>query len=690
MDPLLKQDDEDDTKTIDIFQHMKINLNNPTPMCECECLPTLYCVPCKVSVCKTCTYESHKSHLLISKDTVKLNDSQVEKIFHKTEESFKGSDVFHKYAKLKQTLKDDLFKICQTLHDKVDQMKKNKLDEIEHMFDNLKVNVGALQDQINSTKNKLRDFYRKNRKFFGLENGNLDEMNILFLLNYDILNIGQGNEKEIKTLIDNITDDYKNYQISNQLLGKAISDEFDKILFGNNYNDSLENKINSNLNLSPSIRKDIMLNDEKYNPLSHFRSTLEKLNQDHYKDINDRLDKYTKEIDSMKKKIYASYCKNRALKEIENELAAYENTKSKGAENLFCQRKNANDSINMSMTKPEKQIYFFNSKDDISLSEPLIKKYFAYLTIDLYGEFFKMETKELQSSHADLMIRMDPEKDEESDYARVVEGTNTLIIYQKKVNRLIKKKIPLSRNPYGYTVFPTGCRCILIGKRVYITGGVDEKGEYPNVLIYDLETEKLKRIMDMIEPRSYHTMIYNDAFETLMVLGGECSNTVEIFDPMANRWQMLPPLNYPRANVYFHFDKPRGLMFALLGQEGRIFENKFSDVIEVLDLTEFKKGWCKVDYYNRAEISLRKHLNIFPLSNCLLLAYGGETGRKTKRVACLIDLTKYEIQKIDKQTSEQIAIASKKNAKLSNIVSSLNLNNSKTMTDLSGGDSFCK
>ena len=513
-------------------------------------------------------------------------------------------------------------------------------------------------------------------------------MNTLFLMNYDMIKIGQDKEKIIRTIIDNLNEDFKNYQISNELLGKAIAEELDKVLFGNNYSESLENEINAKLNLTPSIRRDIMINDEKYHPLVHFKFTVDRINQDHYKEINDRIDKYNKEIDSIRKKVFRAYEINKGLKEIENEVAAFENSKSKGAENLFCQRKNDINPITMSLrSKGDKPMYYYKTKDDVSLTEPLIKKYFAYLTIDLYGEFFKMATKELQSSHADLMIRMDPEA-EDTDYAKIVEGTNTLVIYQKKYNKMNKKKLNLVRNPLGYTTFPTGSRCILIGKRVYISGGVDEKGEYPNVLIYDTETEKLKRIMDLIEPRSYHTMVYNDAFETLMVVGGECSNTVEIFDPMVNRWQMLPPLNYPRANVYFHFDKPRGLMFALLGQEGRIVENKWSDVIEVLDLTEFKKGWCKVDYYNRAEISLRRHLNIFPLSNCLLLAYGGETGRKTKRVACLINLTKYEIQKITKQTSEQIALASKKSPKLSNIMSNLNLSQSKTINESVNSETY--
>ena len=52
-------------------------------------------------------------------------------------------------------------------------------------------------------------------------------------------------------------------------------------------------------------------------------------------------------------------------------------------------------------------------------------------------------------------------------------------------------------------------------------------------------------------------------------------------------------MNYPRANVFFQFDKPRGFLYTLFGNEGKIVDNKYSDVIEYLDLTQVKNGWMK-------------------------------------------------------------------------------------------------
>ena len=130
MDSIRDSSTEDETKTIDIYQHMKINLNNPTPNCECGEIPTLYCIPCKVSVCQNCTYDSHKNHLLIEKDKQCLNEDEVDKLFKKTERSFNNSELFHNAPKLKQQLKDEVKKMCDVLHEKVDKMKKNKMEEI--------------------------------------------------------------------------------------------------------------------------------------------------------------------------------------------------------------------------------------------------------------------------------------------------------------------------------------------------------------------------------------------------------------------------------------------------------------------------------------------------------------------------------------------------------------------------------
>ena len=236
---------------------------------------------------------------------------------------------------------------------------------------------------------------------------------------------------------------------------------------------------------------------------------------------------------------------------------------------------------------------------------------------------------------------------------------------------MIRQNLKLTKNPFGYTKFPYGCRSILIGDKFYITGGKTESQEFPNVIIYDRKTDNLKRIMDMNYPRSYHSLIFNDIFETIMVIGGEYCNTVEIFDPLTNRWQMLPPLNVPRCNPLFFFDEPRGNMYVLFGIEGNYVNGNYIDSMEILDLTNIKAGWEKLNYQNRANMDLKCYLNIYKLNEELFLIYGGMEGRVSKRNVCLYNTVKNEVTKIGKELMEQIRKEAKNSRKLSSIVTTI-------------------
>ena len=65
---------------------------------------------------------------------------------------------------------------------------------------------------------------------------------------------------------------------------------------------------------------------------------------------------------------------------------------------------------------------------------------------------------------------------------------------------MIKKYLNLTKNPHGYTSFPIECRSLMLGNKIYITGGKNEKQVYKTVLIYVRKHDKLKRIMNMVYP----------------------------------------------------------------------------------------------------------------------------------------------------------------------------------------------
>ena len=249
---------------------------------------------------------------------------------------------------------------------------------------------------------------------------------------------------------------------------------------------------------------------------------------------------------------------------------------------------------------------------------------------------------------------------------------------------MVKFSLNLKKNPFGYTKFPIGCRSVLIGDKLYISGGRDEYSEYPNVLIFDRKSQNLKRIVDMRIPRAYHTMIYSEIFNTILVVGGEREPSVEIYDPVTHRWQLLPDLNIPRANSIFYCDSPRGILYTMFGNEESILDNKYSDVIEFLDLKNIEDGWNILDYKNKSEIDLKSLMNIYPLNSDLILLYGGVVFRGSNRSVCIFNIEKSEITKIDQKIMDSLRIEAKKSKKLNIIISGLS---SKTSSKLVSNDS---
>ena len=498
---------------------------------------------------------------------------------------------------------------------------------------------------------------------------NKDPNNTMFLINYDLLNISYMWSDSLNKLGKAIGEDMDDYKQREQMKNKYITNEVHELLF---------NKEDEDLESHEKI-------DEKFLPLVKLKVEIKDFNADKLQEIDKRMNKFNKGVDSFKQAVLNSVNKHGNYKDIDKENNIFEHRKVKGAENLFSQRKA--DTIrgdDNNMILPEKQI---KNKNDITLDNQVLNKYFAHVLTDIYDQYFRIPTIELQSSHADLKLKAGEETEDESNIAKVIEGTDRIMIYDKKACKLTKKKVNLQKNPHGYTKFPLGCRSVLVGDKLYITGGKDEYKEYPNALIYDRKTEKIKRIMDMQNARCYHTMVFNEVFETMMVIGGENNETVEIFDPLSNRWQLLPELNVPRAIPLFHFDEGRGNMYALFGVEGNYLNSNYTDVIEVLDLTEIKQGWMKINYNNKARMDFKNYLNIYPLNDYLLLIYGAFESRASKRNACVYHLIKAEMNIINKNLMDDLRNEAKNNKVLSSIVASVSRS---SMSELSEGSKNLK
>jgi len=648
-----------ETVRLDIFQHMRIGIKNKEYNCLCENnLDNLYyCIPCKVSCCTKCSLPEHSTHLLIQKEKYSLKPPQIDASFGSIEDILEKEELFQNLQQRRKELLKEIDKTCDKINALVAEWKEKKYKEINELFDELMGNIEELDSRKMEAKNLLNNFGERHREFFGLRDKNKDPHNTIFLINYDLISIPYLWSEQMTQLGRNIINNMLDYKTREESKDKEIVRKIREILFLCDDED-------------PITHERI---DEKLLPLIKLKVEIKDFNADKLKDINRRIDKLNKTIDKFKGSVLSSVNKYGNYKEIAKENNIYEHRRVKGADNLFSQRKiDTLSKGDENFLMPDHPI---RSKNDVILNNPILNRNFTHVMTDLYDQYFRIPTIELQSSHADLKFKGSENDNEDiTNYVKIHEGTNQISIYDRKLRKIIKKKLKLLKNPHGYTKFPYGCRSILVGEKLYISGGKDEFREYPNCLIYDKKTEQIKRIMDMRNPRSYHTMIYNDVFETMMVVGGEHNYTVEIFDPLSNRWQELPELNIPRAIPLFYFDEGRGNMYVLFGVEGDYQKPLHTDSIEILDLTEINQGWMKINYNNKARMDLKCFLNLYPLNDFLMLIYGGLESRQSHRNACVYNLVKAEMNKIDKNLMEELRDESKNNKLLNKIVMSVSRN----------------
>ena len=666
----------EETLKIDIYQHMRNGVKNKNLNCLCENdLNNLYyCIPCKVSCCPKCSLQEHSSHLLIPKEKYSLKPSQINASCGLLEYMLTKDDLFKNFEQKKKELLNQIDTTCNNIELLVKQFKEKRYKIVNDLFEDLKADIQDINDKKKDAKQLLSQFAEKHKNFFGLRDKNKDPNNTIFLINYDLISIPFMWSEKMTEIGKEIEENMIDFKARDENIDKERIRKIREILFLTDDED-------------PITRERI---DERLLPITKLRVGINEFNGDKLKDIENRLNKLNKGIDTFKNSVMNSIRKNGNYKDLARENNVYEHRRVKGEDSLFSQRKmdglNKGDENYLIPSHPIK------NKNDIVLDNQILNRNFTHVMTDLYDQYFRIPTIELQSSHADLKFKdLDGigSGEDLTNYVKIIENTNQIKIYDKKLKKIIVKKLKLLKNPHGYTKFPLGCRSILVGDKLYITGGKDEFMEYAICLIYDRKTEKIKRIMDMRNPRSYHTMVFNDVFETMMVIGGEYNYTVEIFDPLTNRWQELPELNIPRAIPLFYFDEGRGNMYVLFGVEGDYHKPKqtCTDSIEILDLTEIKQGWMKINYNNKANMDLKCFVNLYPLNDFLILIYGAIESRQSKRNACVYNLVKAEMTKIDKNLMEELRNESQNDKLLNKIIMSVSKN---SIADLSESSKIIK
>ena len=243
-------------------------------------------------------------------------------------------------------------------------------------------------------------------------------------------------------------------------------------------------------------------------------------------------------------------------------------------------------------------------------------------------------------------------------------GTNYIQFFEPMTNKINRIQMPLTKEAHGYTVFPEGCRHILIDSELFITGGSDNCGYPINiVLMLNIEIGELTRLSNLNDSHSYHSLEYLENFDCIILVGGKNSASCEIMDIDSKKWTKLPLLNYPRANSNIYYNNVTSDLFVLFGMEGEMNEKaQNTDVIEVLELNDIISGWMKVEYYKSVNFDMKNQYCVtLPFTRDKLIVYGGTSARSIeKRIFALFDMIKNEIIKVDSQTMDLIKLEESK------------------------------
>ena len=305
----------------DIYAHLKHNSLNSNNNChDILSKDTYYCIECKQSVCIECGIQLHKDkqHKLIPKEKILFYDDT---FLSSVDNSIQNALTFQ------QTKTKCIFDIenkINTLHGRIEQIKQEKLSEINKVYSQCEQNINELQLNFQETKNKLKEYYKSFTNFFAIKENNNDINNTLFLMNYEIIAMLNNQNKKLFTTLKNQQDEFISYK------NEALN-QIDII-----YND-IDNMTQLKL---PNIKLD-----------------------DFYWDIKSKIKSFEDNIKTVQKIIYDIYRKNGSY-ELLNDLVSILDTKSKkGIDYIF--NHNIFTQMNIQYPKTERDI---KEEDNISLS----------------------------------------------------------------------------------------------------------------------------------------------------------------------------------------------------------------------------------------------------------------------------------------------------------------------------------
>jgi len=481
--------------------------------------------------------------------------------------------------------------------------------------------------------------------------------------NLDVLDNLESNYKSNRNVIieNNSQENLENFKVGKiELLTAKNKENIDfknKFNFNNKNNDEFksksDNKANQTLNELNKISSEFILTNNN-------------------KQITDIHLNKQKDFQQRRKNNLSLNLENINL---ENNSKMFNSTINKNQSHLNLHSHEQSSRLNdINNTTLNKSISFWKNKEEI------LKKYLILSLMGTYEEIQEIEEEEnanpnLNNSKIEKIMK-------ENDYltnindpiiAKIIENSNEILIYDKKSCSIAKHKVNLKKEIHGIENFLDGSRTIIAMDKIFILGGRDALQQYSLCLEYDYKFNFIKKIPNMINPRAYHTLIFNHRSIKISAIGGENNKSCEEYDLYKGTWNKLPDLNIPRAYINCYINKNKNIIYALFGLKGEITKDNFTDTVEILELDKKEKGWIKIDYFNKCDINLKtKYVHVFPIEPEKLLIVGNCYSRYNHKTFAIYDLKIDNISKIDSRIILEIRRKSKNDPALKKLLSDIN------------------
>ena len=700
LEKIFKEGDKVSKYDFDLHKHLKENIKFKDKQCKDGLsTETLYCLQCKLSTCSKCpNFNIHKDHPLVKKSPYYIcEENLINEHFDEINLIIELNPEFLNTKKVKEELKNLVINNIEVLQNKLIEVKKSKLKEIEQIFEKSENCVEILTQKVKKLKKDLKVFVDKQKKFFCIDVSNNAALENLKKNNPEANEVITNLKEGSKTNFGMITTNKDN-------LNSTFLIIYDLLKNTKNINDHIRYFIND-----IRINREKFINDftkqkeliyEELNKLqSYFNGTMnyQYLTSEFYKIIYDKMSKYEDQIENMKRKIMDKVNKKGTLEEVEKDNKISGTHINLKFDHILNNQIIDGDEAKTILTKSKKTIKkshfnsgqksfkhgpittngekvdslpekLYNNCNEVKLDKAALQDFFAYEALNVVDKNFRIKKKKKNDE-------FEVDFDEDIDVAKPIPGKTEIMVYDRKSMNMVKKTIKFDKAKHKYLNFLNGCRSVLIKDRLYIFGGVDKENNVTNVAwVYYIKENELKPMHDMLNPHAYHGVQFLDYYKSIVVVGGENCSSCELYDMKTGQWRNLPNLGIPRANCTLYLDKMTHRLYAFFGILGKIAErnNNYSDALECLEFRKLALGWCRVDYNNRAEISFRTGINqILPLNPEMLLVYGGSSMREFIKKAAIFVLSRLEMIKIDNRTFNEIREISKKSKRLSKILSTV-------------------